>query len=89
MIYYYCDVSHKRIHLVAPLSNLVGETLQTKATNTKAAETKKRVWYWTGEHQDVFDATKQALVRKLLLTYPQSGNWLRSTTTQHRISWVQ
>ena len=71
MIHYYHAVWHKRSHLVAPLTDLVGETGQTKVT--KANGTKKEVWYWNSAHQEAFDNVKQILACKVLLAYPQYG----------------
>ena len=68
MIIHYRDLWEKRSHLLAPLTDLVGECGQTKATKKKG--TKKKPWYWAQEHQDAFDATKAALAREVMLAYP-------------------
>jgi len=53
---------------IAPLTDLVGECGQTKATKKKG--TKKKPWYWAQRHQDAFEATKIALAREVMLAYP-------------------
>jgi hypothetical protein len=42
--------------MLAPLTSLVGECGQTKAT--KAKGTKKVPWYWAEVHQKAFDDVK-------------------------------
>ena len=68
MIIHYRDLWEKRSHLLAPLTDLVGECGQTKATKKKG--TKKKPWYWAQRHQDAFEATKIALAREVMLAYP-------------------
>ena len=53
---YYRDLWAKRSNMLAPLTSLVGECGQTKAT--KAKGTKKVSWYWAEVHQKAFDDVK-------------------------------
>ena len=71
MVQYYRDVWHKRSHLVAPLTNLVGETGQTKVTRSNG--TKKKAWYWNSAHQEAFSNVKSILARDVLSAYPNYG----------------
>ena len=34
---------------------------------------KKKVWYWTTEHQEAFEQVKQTLSREVILAYPNYG----------------
>jgi hypothetical protein len=68
MVQYYRDLWDKRSHLIAPLTDLVGECGQTKETRRKG--TKKKPFYWDTIHQEAFDAIKKALAREVLLAYP-------------------
>ena len=71
MVQYYRDLWEKRSHLIAPLTDLVGECGHTKVTRKK--KTKKKAWYWSELHQDSFDKIKECLSRDVLLAYPQYG----------------
>ena len=68
MVQYYRDMWEKRSHLVAPLTDLVGECGQTKTT--KKNGTKKKPWYWNETPQESFDNIKKTLARETLLAYP-------------------
>ena len=68
MVQYYWDQRDKCSHLLAPLTNLVGECGVTKATSK--SKTKKKPWHWDPCHQEAFDAIKQCLAREVLLAYP-------------------
>ena len=68
MVQYYRDVWEKRSHMIAPLTDLVGECGVTKATRKN--KTKKKPWYWDSSHQEAFDAIKQQLAREGMLAYP-------------------
>ena len=57
MVQYYRDLWEKRSHLLAPLTNLVGECGHTKETKRK--KTKKKPWYWSERHQEAFDEIKK------------------------------
>ena len=68
MVQYYRDVWEKRSHMIAPLTDLVGECGHTKVTRKKG--TKKKAWYWDQSHQDSFDKIKETLARDVMLSYP-------------------
>ena len=68
MVQYYRDIWEKRSHLVALLTDLVGECGHTKVTRKN--KTKKKAWYWDQTHQDSFDNIKETLARDTLLAYP-------------------
>ena len=68
MVYYYRDMWKTRSHMIAPLIDLVGEVGETKVTLSTGA--KKKKWYWTLIHQDLFDHTKHTLAEEVLLAYP-------------------
>ena len=68
MVQYYRDIWEKRSHFLAPLTDLVGECGETKATRKN--RTKKKPWYWDKSHQDAFDGIKRILAREIMLTYP-------------------
>ena len=71
MVQYYRDLWEKRSHLIAPLTDLVGECGHTKVTRKK--KTKKKAWYWNDIHQESFDKIKECLSRDVLLAYPKYG----------------
>jgi len=54
--------------MLAPLTDLVGECGQTKAT--KAKGTKKAPWHWDEIHQQAFDLVKTTIARDVVLAYP-------------------
>ena len=68
MVQYYRDITEKRSHLLAPLSDLVGECGITKDTRKK--KKKLRSWHWDKIHQDCFDAIKRQMAKDVLLAYP-------------------
>ena len=68
LVQYYRDLWEQRSHVLAPLTDLVGECGQTKAT--KKAKTKKKPWHWDKEHQQAFDSAKELICREVLLAYP-------------------
>ena len=68
MVQYYRDLWEKRSHLLAPLSDLVGECGHTKETHKK--KTNKKPWYWTDGHQEAFDKIKEVMARDIMFTYP-------------------
>ena len=68
MVQYYRDVWEKRSHMIAPLTDLVGECGHTKVTRNNG--TKKKVWYLDKTHQDSFDKIKETLARDVMLSYP-------------------
>ncbi len=65
MVQYYRDIWKKISHLVAPLTELVGECGATKVTRKNG--TKKKYWYWDQTHQDSFGQIKETIVRDALL----------------------
>ncbi|KAL7477367.1 LOW QUALITY PROTEIN: hypothetical protein ACHAW6_003176, partial [Cyclotella cf. meneghiniana] len=65
---YYQDLWEKLSHLLAPLTDLVGKCGETKATHHN--QTKKKPWFWTDKHQEVFEGIKHVIAREILLAYP-------------------
>ena len=59
MVQYYRDMWMRRSEMLAPLTDLVGECGQTKAT--KAKGTKKAPWHWDETHQQAFDLVKTTI----------------------------
>ena len=68
MVQYYRDLWLRRSHLLAPLTDLVGECGCTKAE--RASGSKKKPWHWDDVHQKAFDATKKAIAKEIMLAYP-------------------
>jgi hypothetical protein len=54
--------------MLAPLTSLVGDCLQTKITSAKV--TKKVPWHWDEVHQRAFDHVKATIAREVVLAYP-------------------
>ena len=54
--------------MLAPLTDLVGECVQTKITKQKG--TKKKAFYWSPHHQAEFDSIKKAIAHDVILAYP-------------------
>ena len=71
MVQYYRDLWSQRSHLLAPLTDLIGECGHTKTT--KRHGTTKKPWYWTNEHQVAFEKVKEMLARQVMLAYPTYG----------------
>ena len=65
MIQYYRDLWEKRSHILAPLSNLVGE-----CGTTKNRKKPKRKFKWEPVHQEAFERMKQVMSRAVTLAYP-------------------
>ena len=57
--------------MIAPLTDLVGETGETKVTRATSTKTKK--WYWAQVHQNAFDLVKRTLAQEVILAYPTYG----------------
>ena len=64
--------------MIAPLTNLVTETGETKVTCS--AGTKNINWYWAQVHQYVFDLVKRTLAEEVILAYPDYGEVFRIYT---------
>jgi hypothetical protein len=54
--------------MLAPLTDLVGECGETKAT--KKNSTKKKPWRWESIHQQAFDNVKATITKEVVLAYP-------------------
>jgi hypothetical protein len=67
----------RRSKISAPLTDLVGECGQTKAT--KAKGTMKAPWHWDEIHQQAFDLVKTTIARDVVLAYPDNSESLRYT----------
>jgi hypothetical protein len=78
MVQYYRDMWMRRSKMLAPLTDLVGECGQTKAT--KAKGTKKAPWHWDEIHQQAFDLVKTTIARDVVLTYPDYSEKLEIYT---------
>ncbi len=59
MVQYYRDMWAKRSEMLAPLTDLVGECGEAKAT--KKNGTKKKQWRWESDHQQAFDNVKATI----------------------------
>ncbi len=57
--------------MLAPLTSLVGECGQTKATRAKG--TKMVPWHWDEVHQRAFNHVKATIVKDIVLAYPDSS----------------
>ncbi len=65
---YYHDLWARRIKMLTPLTSLVGECSQTKATNAKG--TKQAPWHWEKVHQRAFNHIKATIAEEVILAYP-------------------
>ncbi len=68
MVQYYRDLWARCSNILAPLTPLVGECGQTKAT--KAKGTTKVPWYWAKVHQKAFNDVKATIAKEVVLAYP-------------------
>ncbi len=68
MVQYYRDMGVKRSEMLAPLTDLVGECGETKAT--KKNGTKKKPWKWESIHQHAFEDVKATVPKEVVLAYP-------------------
>ena len=57
--------------MIAPITDLVGETGETKVT--RSVGNKKKNWYWAHVHKEVFDLVKHPLVEEDTLAYSTYG----------------
>ncbi len=58
----------KHSEMLAPLTNLVGECKETKATKKNGS--KKKPWKWESIHQQAFDNVNATIVKEVVLAYP-------------------
>ena len=65
IIQYYRDLWVSRTHLLAPLTDLVGE-----CGSTKRSTKKKPPWRWEQVHQEAFEEIKKVIARDVILAYP-------------------
>ena len=68
LVQYYRDLWEKRSDVLAPLTDLVGESGETKVT--KRNGTKKIPFHWDQSHQKAFEAIKTTIARDVVLAYP-------------------
>jgi hypothetical protein len=68
MVQYYRDMWVKHSEMLAPLTDLVGECGETKAT--KKNGTKKKPWRWESIHQQAFDNVQATIAKEVVLAYP-------------------
>ncbi len=68
MVQYYRGVWAKHSEMLAPLTDLVGECGETKAT--KKIGTKKKPWRWELIHQQEFENVKATIAKDIVLAYP-------------------
>ncbi len=68
MVQYYRDMWAKRSEMLAPLTDLVGECGETKATQKNG--TKKKPWKWESIHQQAFDDVKATFAKEVVLAHP-------------------
>jgi hypothetical protein len=68
MAQYHRDLWARQSRILAPLTSLVGECGQTKATKTKG--TKKVPWHWDEVHQRAFNHIKATITKDIVLAYP-------------------
>ncbi len=68
MVQNYRDMWAKHSEMLAPLTDLLGECRETKAT--KRNGTKKKPWRWDSIHQQVFDNVKSTITKEEVLVYP-------------------
>ncbi len=79
MVQYYRDLWARRSDMLAPLTSLVGECGQTKAT--KATGTKKVPWHWDKVHQRALNEINATITKKLPLLIRTILKSLRFTQT--------
>ncbi len=68
MVQCYRDMWAKHSEILAPLTDLVGECGETKATKINC--TKKKPWRWESIHQQAFDNEKATIAKEVVLAYP-------------------
>jgi hypothetical protein len=68
MVQNYRDMWAKRSEMLAPLTDLLGECGETKATKTNGTK-KKPCWRWDSIDQQAFDNIKTTIAKELVLAY--------------------
>ncbi len=68
IVQYYRDMWARRSEMLAPLTDLVGECGETKATRMN--KTKKKPWRGDPIHQQAFENVKAAIAKETVLAYP-------------------
>jgi hypothetical protein len=68
MVQYYRDMWATHSEMLAPLTDLVGECRETKAT--KRNGTKKKPCRWDSIHQQAFNNVKATIAKEVVLAYP-------------------
>ena len=58
------------VHLLALLTDLVGECGSTKAQRKSKSKIPNNKWYWDDKHQTTFDEIKKTIARDVILAYP-------------------
>jgi hypothetical protein len=58
--------------MLAPLTDLVGESKKTKTTRMN--KTKKKPWRWDPIHQQMFDNVKATITKETVIAYPDFSN---------------
>jgi hypothetical protein len=69
MVQYYWDMWVRRSEMLAPLTDLVGESVEKQET-TKLNKTKKKPWQWDPIHQQAFADVKVSIAKETVLAYP-------------------
>jgi len=69
MVQYYRDLWEKRSHVLAPLSDLIGEYSPKGKKNKKKQKSIKK-FVWTDEHEKAFLQMKKIVSREVMLAYP-------------------
>jgi hypothetical protein len=68
MVQYYPDMWAKHSEILAPLSDLVEESGETKTTRKN--KVKKTPWHWDSIHQIALDNVKAIIIKEAVLAYP-------------------
>jgi hypothetical protein len=68
MVQYYRDMWARRIEMLAPLTDLVGECGEKKTTRMN--KTKKKHWGWDPIHQQSFNNVTAAIAKETVSAYP-------------------
>ncbi len=68
MVQYYWDMWARHSEMLIPLTDLVGECIETKTT--KMNKTKKKPWQWDPIHQQAFDYVKAVIEKETVQAHP-------------------